>query len=74
MIGIRAHLLREQAMLLRSQTLDRFEDWLICGFGFQNDFLSFGALDLRTNQFGARDLDRFVLALQVDSPGTAPYI
>jgi hypothetical protein len=48
--------------------LDRFEDWLICGFGFQNDFLSFGALDLRTNQFGARDLDQFVLAVRVDSP------
>jgi hypothetical protein len=50
MIGIRAHLLRKQVMLVRSQTLDRFEDWLICGFGFQNDFFSFGAFDLRTNQ------------------------
>jgi hypothetical protein len=68
MTGIRAHLLREQAILLHSHTLGRFEDGLICGFGFQNDLLSFGARDLRTNQFGARDLDRFVLADSSESP------
>ena len=40
MIGIRGQLLREQAMLLRRETLNRFQDGLIRGSGFHNDLLS----------------------------------
>ena len=43
MIGICGHLLRGQAMLVRRETLTRFEDGLIRGFGFHNDLLSFGS-------------------------------
>ena len=43
MIRIRGRLLREQAMLLRRETLNRFEDGLIRGFGFHSDLLSFGS-------------------------------
>jgi hypothetical protein len=43
MTGIRGYLLREQAMLLRHETLNRFENGLIPGFDFHNDLLSFGS-------------------------------
>ena len=63
MIGIRGHLLR-QAMLLRRETLNRFENGLIRGFDFHSDCFRL-ALDLRTNDFGAqfcikRGLPRFL--------------
>ena len=53
MIGIGGRLLREQAMLVRRKTLNRFEDGLIRGFGFHNICFRL-ALDLRPNDFGAQ--------------------
>ena len=43
MIGIGGHLLLGQAALVCRETLNRFKDRLIRGFGFHNDLLSFGS-------------------------------